>query len=278
MARQAHHHFIPSSYLKGFTEKGKDTSKFWGIPTNNDEAFLTNPKDACSKRDYYSIDSDDSLVIEKWYATEIEPKINIALKYINENKNLPSNDKMQYLFLLIATLYLRTPSYRETIEAPLKRTKEIVDDISSNINISNATEFNYTKIDIIRSEIKLIKTVIECLSNKYYRLHIIENSCFDVITSDNPFVLSHPNGGKNFYFGLNTSNIEICVPINKKCILIAQNEPFNEGVYSTDDKFIGLINTKLILNSDRFFYSSKSEIALVDDDINVHKHSISSNK
>ena len=278
MARQAHHHFIPSSYLKGFTKGGHDTSQFWGVPINNDEPFITNPKDACSKRDYYTIENEDSLLIERWYANEIEPKINIALNYIQKNNTLPAANDMQYLFLLAATLYLRTPKYRESIEAPLKHTKEIVDDIASNTKISNAGDFKYSKVNLIRTEIKLINTFLNCLSSKYYRLYTVDSSEYEVVTSDNPFILSHPKGGKNFYYGLDTPNIELCVPINKKAILIGRNEPYDEGTYSADDKLIGLTNTKIILSANRFFYTSKQILALVDDDINVYKHDISSNQ
>lgn len=78
MSRKAKHHFIPRSYLKGFTEGGKDTSQFLGvrkIADNNHKAFLTTPNDACCKRDYYTVEHEDSLVVENWYAEEIEPNI-----------------------------------------------------------------------------------------------------------------------------------------------------------------------------------------------------------
>jgi len=278
MGRQAHHHFIPSSYLKGFTLGGEDTSPFWGIPINNDAPFSTKPKDACSKRDYYKIEHENSLLIEHWYANEIEPKINLALRHIKEYSELPSQADFSNLILLLATLYVRNPSHRDSIEAPMKRTKEIVDRISDEIQISNRHEFEFSQTDLIKAEVNLLDTVMECLSNKYYQLNIAQESDFDVITSDRPFLLSHPNEGKGFYFGLNTPNTEICVPINRKAILIARNEPFKEGVLCADDRLIGLTNTKLILSASRFFFSSKPEIALVDDDINVYKHAISSNK
>ncbi len=278
MGRQAHHHFIPSSYLKGFTLEGEDTSPFWGVPINNDDPFSTKPKDACSKRDYYTIDHENSLLVEHWYANEVEPKINIALQHIKQYSELPARDDFSNLILLLATLYLRCPSHRELIEAPMKRTKEIVDSISEDVKITNRHEFEYSQTDLIKHELKLIDTVMECLHNKYYQLHILNNSDYDVITSDNPFILSHPNGGKGFYFGLNTPNIEICVPITRKAILVARNEPFEEGIFNADERLIGLTNTKLVLSATRFFFTSKTEIALVDDDINVYKHAISSNE
>ena len=118
----------------------------------------------------------------------------------------------------------------------------------------------------------------ECLSNKYYQLHVIEDDSLNLITSDNPFILSQPGGGKGFYFGINTSNIEICVPITNKAILIARNEEIEERTFTATKELVGLINTKVALSARRFFYSKTEEIVLVDDDIALYKHTISTNK
>ncbi len=274
MGRKAKHHFIPQTYLKRFTEDGKDSSLFWSIPVNNDVPFQTSPKDACSKRDYYTIQHKNDLIVEDWYATKIEPKIAEALQYIEKNSSFPTQKEMLNLILLLATLYVRTPSHRSTLEAPLKIAKEIVASMSEDIKISNQHEFNYTQSDLIMHELRLINPIIESLSKKFYRLYLIRESEFDVITSDNPFILSHPDAKKGFYFGLNTPNIEICVPINRRAILIARNEPFEEGVFLADDKLIGLTNAKLILSTSRFYYSSKPKIILVDDNLCAYKHDI----
>jgi hypothetical protein len=281
VARKAIHHFIPRSYLKGFTEGGKDTSQFWGVrktTNNNHKAFLTSPSDACCKRDYYTVEHENPLVVENWYAEEIEPKLNLALRHIDENKCLPYGNDMQNLFLLAATLFLRTPSFRSTIENPLIQAKEIVDSMNSDVRISNLKDFDYTKTDLIGMEIRQINNVVESLTNKYYRLYINSNSAFDVITSDRPFILTHPKAGNNFYFGLNTPNIEIWLPINRNTILIGRNEPFEKTIFPSNDKLIGSMNIKLILSADQCFYSSKPEIVLVDEDTNVYKSVINSDK
>ena len=277
MGRKAHHHYIPSSYLKGFTLEGEDTSQFWGVPINNDAPFSTNPKDACSKRDYYKINHDDELLIENWYAEEIEPKISIALKYIKKHERLPPKNEMQYLILLAATLYVRVPAFRQTLEAPRMRAQEIARSISEDIKVINMNEFDYTQTDIVKSEVRLIDGLIKSLSKKYYRLYIAKNSNFDVVTSDNPFILTHPDGDKLEYFGLNTKNIEICIPINRRSILVGCNEVTKEGVFEATDKVIGLINTNLKNSANRFFYSSKPSVALLDDNLNIYTHDISSN-
>lgn len=278
MGRKAKHHYIPKCYLKGFTNGGENSSPFWAVPINNDQPFPTCPNDACAQRDYYTVDHGNPLIVEDFYAEQIEPNISKAISHINEHSCLPSNDDMRHLILLLATLYLRVPLHRENLEIPMRRTKEIVDSMSRDINVSNKSAFDYSKTDLIRTELRLLDVVQRCLSNKFYQLHIVEDESLDVITSDNPFVLSHPNGRKGFYFGLNTSNIEICVPITSKAILIAKNEQMKEGTFPATKEMIGLMNTKLALSAHRFFYSKTEEILLIRDDISVYKHSISTNK
>mgnify|MGYP000576718898 FL=1 len=127
MGRKAKHHFIPKCYLKGFTDGGNNDSQFWGVPINNEKPFPTTPNDACAIRDYYSVEHSDSLVVEDYYANQVEPKIARALSHIRKESTLPSPDEMGHLILLLATLFLRTPSAREMLEAPLRHAKTIVD-------------------------------------------------------------------------------------------------------------------------------------------------------
>ncbi len=192
MGRKAKHHFIPKCYLKGFTDGGENSSPFWAVPINNEDPFSTNPNDACAQRDYYTVDNKNSLIVEDFYAEQIEPKIIKAIEHIKISSSLPPPEEMRHLILLLATLYLRVPSHRDVLEMPMKRTKEIVESMSQDINVSNKEEFNYDKTDLIKTELELIDAVQECLSNKYYQLHVIEDDNLNVITSDKPFVLSHP--------------------------------------------------------------------------------------
>lgn len=276
MGRKAKHHYIPKCYLKGFTDGGENSSPFWAVPTNNNPSFITSPNDACVERDYYTVDGTDSLIAENFYAGQIEPQIAKAINHINLYSCLPPKEEMRYLILLLATLYLRVPVHRKVLEAPMKRTQEIVESMSEDIKVSNKGEFDYTKTDIINAELRLIDVAQECLSSKYYQLHMLEDENLNVITSDNPFILSHPRAGNGFSFGLNTSGVEICVPITSKTILIARNEEMKEGSFNATKELIGLTNAKLMLSAERFSYSKTEEILLVDDDIAVYKHNISS--
>lgn len=278
MGRKAKHHYIPKCYLKGFTNGGENASPFWAAPINGGKPFLTNPDDACAQRDYYTVDHENSLVVEDFYAEQIEPKISKAISYINEHSCLPPKEEMRHLILLLATLYLRVPSHREILEMPMRRTKEIVESMSQDITVCNKGDFDYSKTDLIRAELRLIDTVQECLSNKFYQLYIVEDESLNVITSDNPFIMSHPKDGKGFYFGLNTPNVEICAPITSKAILVVGNEEMLEGSFTATKELIGLTNTRLLLSARRFVYSITEEFLLLDDDLSVYKHNIIINK
>jgi hypothetical protein len=265
MGRQAGHHFIPASYLAGFTEGETKESSFWSVPKNNKKPFQTNPIKSCKKRDYYTIKHENSLLVEHWYANEIEPKIKQALEHVSIHKTLPPEGEMQFLLLLAATLFLRTPASRATREAPLKCAQAVVDSIDKDINISNRDEFKFNQTDLITSEIKLINTVMECLSSKYYCLLISDDPNVNFITSDCPFLLMHPDS-KLQYIGLNTKNIELSIPISKNAVLVGRNEKMNEGVFEANKKFVAAFNSNLITFTDRFFYSNQSKVYLLDND------------
>lgn len=277
MARKAKHHYVPKCYLKGFTDGGENSSPFWAIPINNGSPFSTSPNDACAQRDYYTVDHKNPLVVEDFYAEKIEPNISEALRYIKKNSCLPPQEEMRNLILLLATLYLRVPSHREALVKPFRRMKEIVESMNHAITICNKSSLDYSKSDLIMQEIRLIDVVQECLSKMYYQLYIVEDEKHNVITSDNPFMMWHTKGCRGIHFGLNTSNVLICVPITSKAILLARNEKVIEGEFLATKEMIAMTNTKIMWSASRFYYSKTEEILLLDNDANAYKHNINTN-
>lgn len=168
MGRKAKHHYIPKCYLKGFTEGGKDSSPFWCVPVNNSAPFKTNPNDSCAERDYYTLSHSEPLVVENWYANEVEPIISKVITHTINNSFLPSRDDREGLILFLATLYLRIPLFRKSLEIPRKCIKNLVDEVSKAVTVSNISDFDYDQKDVIFSEIKLIKTVKNCLRNNFF--------------------------------------------------------------------------------------------------------------
>ena len=140
----------------------------------------------------------------------------------------------------------------------------MVDSIDKDIKISNRDVFKFNQTDSITSEIKLINTVMECLSNKYYSLLISDDPDANFITSDSHFLLMHPDNNLQYY-GLNTKNIELSIPISKNAVLVGRNEEMTEGVFEANNKFVAAFNSNLITYTNKFFYSNKSKVYLLND-------------
>ncbi|MBJ6354333.1 MULTISPECIES: DUF4238 domain-containing protein [unclassified Acinetobacter] len=277
MGRKSKHHYIPKCYLKEFTKDRKTTSLFWCIPNNNTKSFQTSPNDSCAQRDYYTIGHIDPLIIEDFYANQVEPKISLAINYINKYASIPQRNERQNLVLLMAALYLRVPFFRQLVQKPLEQMKEVITSMEKDVSISNKDEFNFNQTDLIRIETKLLSRIQNYLTTKYFQLFVINEPDLYIIISDNPFVLTHPlEDEQNFSFGLNTPNIEILIPITKKAFIIAKNEPCNEISFIADKKLVALVNTKLLLNSHKYIYSCDDKILLLDSELKVYEHHIQS--
>jgi hypothetical protein len=190
-----------------------------------------------------------------------------------DNSSLPPSEDRGELILLLATLYLRVPLFRKSLEIPRRRIKKLVDEASEKVIVSNISDFDYSQTDIVFSEIRLIEAVQDCLKNKFYQLFIVKDGDANIITSDNPFLLRHPSLR---YFGLNTPGVQICVPITKDAFLVAINEKVEEGVFWADDQMIGLTNRELIRSADRYFYSCIEDVLLVDENLSIYSYNINS--
>jgi len=275
MGRQAQHHYIPASYLSGFTNGGEKTSHFIVKPKSSSLSFVKNPIGICKSRDYYTIEgADDGLIVEKFYAYEIEPLINKALKFILEKQKMPTEKNRDNLYLLLATLYIRHPKARRCLSTAYTDIARFVnEDIIEGVKVTNIDAFSYGKNDVITSELELLQNLMSHFSNKYYRLYVSRSSDH-FITSDSPCYLSHPDMAKCSYFGINTERTEFCVPINKFIALVGSNEPMTEGVFDANEKFVALLNTKIANSSDKVFISSNREVKFVDPSFNVYKHTL----
>ncbi|HDX8614397.1 TPA: DUF4238 domain-containing protein [Aeromonas dhakensis] len=273
MGRQAGHHYIPASYLAGFTMDNNKSAQFCVVPVDGKKTYKTSPTNVCKSRDYYSLPGlADSLSIEKFYATDIEPKIKLTLDFMENNKAIPSKDDLTGLFLLGATLWLRNPKRRNLLTENLLYIENFIDDgLSDGIKVTNRHKLMATKGNIISAELTSLKIAINSFSNKHFQLFISEPSQ-KFITSDNPCYISHRDMMKGIYLGLDTPENEICFPINKNMAVIARNEPCKQSTFKADEKFVSLLNTKIAGTAQRYFFTEEDSVLLLDKDMKTYEH------
>ena len=293
------HHFIPATYLAGFTDKWERVGRFWAVPKNNTSAYGTNANDACAIRDYNRLDvGEDPNLIEDWYGDTVESDIGESLNNIRGSGNLPENKELTPLLILLAILFSRNPTFRSnTAMAYESMCRAYLSMLESSQDLYESTqkealEEGYIdhllpfeefleltekeKVSVIAnkdyliiSEVEGLKDAAEMLSKRRWRLYSIEaDSDFELITSDRPFILSHPDATPKMPLGLETSKSTVMVPINKRSLLIGSFEDGDNGSYIASRELIGNANTKIVQSCDKLFYSSKESISFSDSNKN----------
>lgn len=269
MGKQTNHHFIPACYLKGFTNGGERDSRFWAFPKDGvKKTYGTNPNDTCSKNNYYKLENNtNSLLIEKWYGDVVEPKIG---KFLDDLKlNMIFNKDNEGFIWLLSSLFLRTPLWRNSIESPLRRCKEIaismksdIDTVGGNLDISGA---DFIKDDIICIELEQIKTVANSLFYFNFKLCTTQDN-INIITSDAPFILANPD---RKIFGLLSTGTILLIPINKNMYIVGTKDIPLNGTYYASKYDVANINTIIWNASEERVFSNNERFIMLDNDDNT---------
>jgi len=269
VGKQTNHHFIPACYLKGFTNDGDRNSRLWAFPKDGvKKAYGTNPNNACSKNNYYKLENNTKpLLIEKWYGDVIEPKIGSFLDDLKSNMTLDRNN--EGFIWLLSSLFLRPPLWRNNVESPLRRCKEIaismkndIDTAGGNLDISNA---NFINDDIICIELEQIKTVANSLFHFNFKLCITQDN-INIITSDSPFVLANP---VRKTFGLLSKGTILVIPINKDMYIVGTKDIPLNGTHYASKYDVANINTIIWNASEERVFSNNDKFIMLNDDDNI---------
>lgn len=267
------HHFIPACYLKGFTNGGKRTSLFWAFPINKPgKKHGASPNDSCVKNNYYKVENiNDSLLIENWYGSVVEPKIGDFLKQVDELNEIDSQN--EGLAWLLASLLLRNPQHREMIESPLIHAERVVKSMQEDykekgINL-HIEWISYSKDDIIEYEIQQTKAL-----SKYLPLY---NYCIlkapdgiNVITSDTPMILANSLNKK--IFGFESKGTMIIAPLNKSTYIIGSKEIKLPALRKGTIWEIANLNTMIMASANEKIYSNNDHIYILDNEDDVIKY------
>ncbi|EOI3575962.1 DUF4238 domain-containing protein [Cronobacter turicensis] len=272
MSQSKKHHYIPTSYLKGFTNEGKRTSLFWAFPKDK-PGFRhgTNPNDACISNNYYKLEANkEPLLIEEWYGKEVEPHIGTFLGEIDNMKAVNSND--EGLVWLLTSLFLRNPLHRKSIESPLLHARKVaesirMDYVKKGINL-DITETNFNKDDVIRYELQQIK--VAAYFFPLFNFSLIKTpSDINAITNDAPLVLSHNH---LHTFGLGSVGTTILAPLNKSTYLLGSKEVMLPSLHYASKYEIANLNTIIMHASNEKCFSNEDYFLILDDLDNIIKY------
>lgn len=291
------HHFVPESYLSGFTLSNRKNGKLWVIDQLKISIRPSTPKNEAHKRYLYRVKvmpEGDEFGVEKGLS-QFEGLSIPVLKEIGKSRCIPSGKKYNLLMNYLTLQIVRTPKFRANLERMsselydkvgktglyiITQSKEYfdkyIDDMLRRKPHLKKTDFDYDKIkDSIKNitiganidqnyhvkhSLKTIDTILPLLGKRKWSILTPENNDSYFITSDNPVVLTWSDPKNNdLPLGFGLLGTDVIFPITKSVAIIGRFES-NTKKNTLDNERLALINNCFANASKRFLYSCEKEV------------------
>lgn len=298
MANPKKHHFVPESYLAGFTLSGSKNDRLWVIDQKNVKVRPSTPQNEAHQRYLYRVDVEkggDEFGIEKGFS-EFENEAIPILKEISEKKAIPIGEKYDYLISYIALQIVRTPKYRDVFVKNLsnmysqmgkltiqflfqskERFNQYVEELINRKPHLNKDDFNYEKLlketknidfeaDInqnyhIKHALKMSDTLLPHLGNRSWCILLPQESNQYFITSDHPVELTWSDSNHNNRpIGYGLQHTDVIFPVNKSVTILGRFESQPPKVELSFKK-VAQINSIIANASTRYLYCCEEEIS-----------------
>jgi hypothetical protein len=270
------HHYVPVTYLEGFTTEAKKLYVYPKYPPN--EVRCQSPKKTGFRKYYYSQPlpegGKNNNALEDFFST-VESKWSGFIKDIQNNKNV--NDRLEFLLEFIALQYSRVPCTREAIELMLahqvKGTSDVLNKAGKLPKPPKGYEHIFENLEISIDPHKSIHAMHEIttgLGELFSKLGfgvIRNNSNLPFITSDNPVIWFDSSKKKNEFLPYTItpqSPILFYFPLAKDIGLIGTYEAEEDfkkyGLLESPQptkKTIKMLNSLVAKFSYEVFYSCK---------------------
>jgi len=291
------HHFVPESYLSGFTFAESWNGELWVIDQIKAEIRPSTPHKEAHQRHLYKVEvlnGGNEFGVER-ALSDFESLSIPVLKDIGKTKCIPTGEKYNLLINFIALQIVRTPKFRKNTEKIysniynqlgkttlklLTQSKEYfdsyLDDLMARKPHLDRDKFDYAmikeyidKIEIeadidrnyhVQHSLNSMDNILPLLGDRNWCVATPENQHSYFITSDNPIALTwfeSKNYEKPIGFGLKGTTVIFA--INKSVVILGRFElPCNNLIFN--EKKVAQINTCIANASDRFLYSCEKSV------------------
>ncbi len=295
-ATARHHHYLPQSYLKGFTDGRSKKSKLTVIDTREKNSFATIPRNVGGKRDFNRIDADgiDPDSLEK-NLSKFESVAATAMKRVERDKRFEGENR-DIVLNLMALLAIRSPqrrehmrkfyaeiadqimglslATRETWESQIEAMRRDGTQVSNQPSYEEMKDFHKRKqyrFDVrremhIHMEFVGFETILPLLDQRNWTLISRASASGPFITSDSPVVLSWKDESSvpPFYrhspgFGLRDTIVYF--PISQDMALLGEFEG-QDSTSSVAREGVARMNALVAHRAYRFLYSPKLNFSL----------------
>lgn len=246
MAEYKNQHYLPQSYLNGFTKvekapNGEKTDLLWIYDINKKNLKQRSPLNIAKKPYYYSVKDKEGEYdhrLEKEFS-KIEGSVKELFNRINSDLDIfinKSNEKLNRLMpedkeLLITFVFLmlkRVPTIMDEVKDEMTKIARSQEDKYKEVNLNISSEV------IKRNSLWIVENlglsqeynIPKKFASKKILISYISNDKSSFITSDNPVTRWRKKGPAGFGF----DDTEIYFPINQRCFLTMYDSGEDIGI------------------------------------------------
>jgi hypothetical protein len=279
------HHYLPKTYLAGFTDSGKKNGKFFVLDVSSERVFRTSPKNVAAERDFNRVDIEGKApdAIEQ-NLSAFENRAAQAIRNVSVTGSFHSGQDFEYILTLIGLLAVRNPQLRKAFNLARLKTIRIIESMICSdekiweaqirsaiqagfiepFDVSNASFEEYKRSVEeesyewvippgvnVRMEFSAIDHVLKLLTERIWSL-LIAPCDQDFICSDHPVVLNAPRNGA---VGYGQRDAELFFPLNRKFALYGVFENPPPKVITLNAVQVADVNARIARNAERHIYS-----------------------
>jgi hypothetical protein len=288
-------HFVPQSYLAGFTDDGTRDGKLFVSDIVSGSVFQTKPRNVAASRDFNRTDikGQEPDALEKALG-EFEGRAAIVLHAIRERGELPPEEEFSYVINLMALLVVRNPMTRRSMNAARRHTARIIIDmlgsdqrlfkhhvakakadglVPQDVNvsfdaISKFIDDEQYSIEIstgesLALELNGLPNTLHLLGSRYWSLVIASRDAPDFVTCDHPVVVVFKDPKMRGPVGYGLAGTEVTFPLNTRHTLLGVLEDPLQPKFEARAEQVALINSRTVHYSDRQIYSRTEEVVVL---------------
>jgi hypothetical protein len=124
------HHYLPQTYLAGFTDTGRKDGRLHAIDVQTGHTFTTSPANVGAERDFNVIDDPDKPIdVLETALSQFETPLADALRRIRTSSEHPSPEDLNWILNLLSLVATRNPRRRAMRESTQTQLARIVGDL-----------------------------------------------------------------------------------------------------------------------------------------------------
>lgn len=291
------HHYVPRSYLAGFTSTGRENGRLHVLEKHTGRQWESSPGKTACERDFYTLEvaedaEHDALAVETFFS-RVEGNARDAIRATLQQGQVPEGPLRKRLMEFLAVQAVRVPgtlqglddfsdrlmkkvawyltATPETWAAHWRRMKEAGDPVPD-VPYDQLREFvlseNYdvswdqnTRLGMILHPLPLLAAA---LSERKWTLVVAGEECPDFVCSDRPLTVcwNEPPAARWMPPGLGLLGTTAQLPLSRRAALLGMYEgPF--PMTKANRMLVGIVNMWTAFYATRYVYSAEPDFYAV---------------